>query len=77
LKLKWRIISDMKRFPMCETTRTCVPRSRSRNGHTGKTVLLENQEKATEVPQDQNGTFEPIIVPKRRKRPPLFNDQII
>ncbi|MDR0476282.1 MAG: transposase [Treponema sp.] len=34
----------------------------SRNGHTGKTVLLENQKTAIEVPRDRNGTFEPIIV---------------
>jgi transposase-like protein len=49
----------------------------SRNGHTRKTVLLENQETAIEVPRDRNGTFEPIIVPKHQKRLPLFNDQII
>ena len=49
----------------------------SRNGHTEKTVLLENQEATIEVPRDRNGTFEPIIVPKHKKRLPLFNDQII
>jgi transposase-like protein len=49
----------------------------SRNGHTEKTVLLENQSAAVEVPRDRNGTFEPVIVPKREKRVPLFNDQII
>jgi transposase-like protein len=49
----------------------------SRNGHTEKTVLLENQSAAIEVPRDRNGTFEPVIVPKREKRVPLFNDQII
>ena len=49
----------------------------SRNGHTEKTVLLENQETAVEVPRDRNSTFEPIILPKHEKRPPLFNDQII
>jgi transposase-like protein len=49
----------------------------SRNGHTEKTVLLENQEAIIEVPRDRNGTFEPVIVPKRQKRLPLFNDQII
>jgi transposase-like protein len=49
----------------------------SRNGHTEKTVLLENQETTIEVPRDRNGTFEPIIVPKHEKRLPLFNDQII
>ena len=49
----------------------------SRNGHSEKTVLLENQEATIEVPRDRNGTFEPIIVPKHQKRLPLFNDQII
>ena len=49
----------------------------SRNGHTEKTVLLENQETTIEVPRDRNSTFEPIILPKHEKRSPLFNDQII
>ena len=49
----------------------------SRNGHTEKTVLLENQSATIVVPRDRNGTFEPIIVPKHEKRVPLFNDQII
>ena len=49
----------------------------NRNGHTEKTVLLENQSATIEVPRDRNGTFEPIIVPKHEKRSPLFNDQII
>ena len=49
----------------------------SRNGHSEKTVLLENQEATIEVPRDRNGTFEPVIVPKHQKRLPLFNDQII
>jgi len=49
----------------------------SRNGHTEKTVLLENQSATIEIPRDRNGTFEPIIVPKHEKRLPLFNDQII
>jgi transposase-like protein len=49
----------------------------SRNGHTGKTVLLENQSTTIDVPRDRGGTFEPIIVPKHEKRVPLFNDQII
>jgi len=49
----------------------------SRNGHTEKTILLENQETTIEVPRDRNSTFEPIIIPKHEKRSPLFNDQII
>ena len=49
----------------------------SRNGHTEKTVLLENQSAVIEIPRDRNGSFEPIMVPKYEKRVPLFNDQII
>jgi putative transposase len=50
----------------------------SRNGYTGKTVIDgENNEYELEVPRDRNSTFEPIIIPKREKRLPLFNDQII
>ena len=49
----------------------------SRNGHTEKTVLLENQSTTIEVPRDRNATFEPVIVPKHEKRVPIFNDQII
>src|SRR5215469_1953760 len=49
----------------------------SRNGHTEKTVLLENQSAVIEVPRDRNGSFDPVIVPKHEKRVPLFNDQII
>jgi transposase-like protein len=49
----------------------------SRNGHTEKTVLTENQEAVIRVPRDRNGTFEPQIVGKYQKRVPLFNDQII
>jgi transposase-like protein len=36
----------------------------SRNGHTEKTVLLENQSTAIEVPRDRNGAFEPVIAPQ-------------
>ena len=49
----------------------------SRNGHTEKTVLLENQSTTIEVPRDRNATFEPVIIPKHQKRVSLFNDQII
>jgi transposase-like protein len=49
----------------------------SRNGHSEKTVLTENQSTVVKVPRDRNGTFEPQIVPKYEKRVPLFNDQII
>jgi transposase-like protein len=49
----------------------------SRNGHSEKTVLTENQGLTVSVPRDRNGTFEPQIVPKYQKRVPLFNDQVI
>jgi transposase-like protein len=49
----------------------------SRNGHGEKTVFTENQETVIQVPRDRNGAFEPQIVPKGRKRVPLFKDQIL
>jgi transposase-like protein len=49
----------------------------SRNGHSEKTVCLENRQAVIQVPRDRNGTFEPAILPKHQKRMPLFNDQII
>jgi transposase-like protein len=49
----------------------------SRNGHTPKIILTENQEAVIQVPRDRNGTFEPQIVRKYQKRVPLFNDRII
>jgi transposase-like protein len=62
---------------MPETTRTYGSRGNNRNGHTEKIVLLENQSTNIEAPRDRNGMFELIIIPKREKRLPLFNDQII
>lgn len=50
----------------------------SRNGHSEKTVITKSNETVEiDVPRDRNGTFEPVIIPKREKRAPLFNDQII
>ena len=50
----------------------------SRNGYTEKSVITKDNETVRiEVPRDRNGTFEPVIIPKREKRAPLFNDQII
>ena len=50
----------------------------SRNGHSEKTVITKSNETVEiDVPRDRNGTFEPVIIPKREKRAPLLNDQII
>jgi transposase-like protein len=49
----------------------------SRNGHTEKTALPENQSAAIETPRVRGGSFEPVTAPKHEKRVPLFNDQII
>jgi putative transposase len=40
----------------------------SRNGTRSKTVLTEIGPVVLEVPRDRAGTFEPVIVPKRRRR---------
>jgi hypothetical protein len=49
----------------------------SRNGHSEKTVCLENRQAVIQVPRDRNGTFEPAVLPKHQKRMPLFNGQTI
>ena len=43
-----------------------------RNGHTEKTVVLENQSTVIEIQRDRNGSIEQIMVPKHEKRVPLF-----
>ena len=40
----------------------------SRNGTRSKTVLTEIGPVEIDVPRDRAGTFEPVIVPKRRRR---------
>jgi putative transposase len=43
-------------------------RGNSRNGKRAKTVLTDSGEVAVEVPRDRDGSFEPVIVPKRQRR---------
>ena len=50
----------------------------SRNGYLDKKIITgENDKLEIKVPRDRQSKFEPIIVPKRSKRLPIFNDQII
>jgi transposase-like protein len=49
----------------------------SRNGHSGKTVETESGPVQIRVPRDRNGTFEPQIVPKHRRRIDGFDDKVL
>lgn len=49
----------------------------SRNGHGRKTVLTTAGPVDLEVPRDRNGTFDPQIVPKRRRRLGQVEDMIL
>ena len=49
----------------------------SRNGHSGKTVLTEDGEVDLAVPRDRDGSFEPAIVPKGKRRLDGFDDRIL
>lgn len=50
----------------------------SRNSYTAKTVITEDNDTIkVKVPRDRNSTFELVIIPKHKKRTPIFNDQII
>ncbi len=49
----------------------------SRNGKGKKTVIIDNEQVEIEPPRDRNGTFEPLLIPKRQKYFEGFNDKII
>jgi putative transposase len=49
----------------------------SRNGSSRKTVKSSSGELTLEVPRDRNGSFEPILVPKRKRRIGNFDDLIV
>ena len=49
----------------------------SRNGHGRKTVLTTAGPLELEVPRDRNGTFTPMIVPKRARRLGQVEDMIL
>jgi transposase-like protein len=49
----------------------------SRNGHSSKTVLTEDEQIDLAVPRDRAGTFEPQLVPKGVRRLDGFDGKII
>ena len=49
----------------------------SRNGHTAKTVETETGPVEIRVPRDRNGTFDPKVVPKHRRRVEGFDDKVL
>ncbi len=49
----------------------------SRNGHTPKTVHTESGPVTIEVPRDRDGTFEPKLIPKHRRRLEGFDDKVL
>lgn len=51
--------------------------SNSRNGRTRKRVKTDSTELEIEVPRDRAGTFEPQLVPKRRRRLEGFDDKVL
>jgi transposase-like protein len=49
----------------------------SRNGKTSKRVKTGDDEVEIEVPRDRDGSFDPKLVPKGRRRLPGFDDKVI
>lgn len=49
----------------------------SRNGRTRKRVKTGDAELEIEVPRDREGSFDPMLVPKGRRRLPGFDDKVI
>jgi transposase-like protein len=54
-----------------------TPRGNTRNGTTAKTVLSESGPLTIAVPRDRDGSFEPHLVPKRRRRLEGFDDKVL
>lgn len=49
----------------------------SRNGYSSKTLKTKEGELEIQTPRDRNGTFEPLLVPKKQTRLPNFSSQIL
>jgi len=49
----------------------------SRNGTSKKTIATPHEQVEINIPRDRNGDFESVIIPKHKKRVPLFNDQVL
>jgi putative transposase len=49
----------------------------TRNGHTPKRVLTESGPVEIQVPRDREGTFEPKLLPKYRRRLEGFDDKVL
>lgn len=49
----------------------------SRNGKTSKTVKTTLGEIDLEIPRDRNGSFEPVLIPKRSRKVEAIEDMII
>lgn len=54
-----------------------VDSNNARNGTIFKTIKTESGELDIEVPRDRRGTFEPLIVPKRKTRIAGLDDKIV
>lgn len=48
-----------------------------RNGASGKAVLTEDGPLCIEVPSDNSGSFEPLLIPKHERRFTGFDDKIV
>ena len=51
--------------------------SNQRNGRSAKTVLTDDGPVRVEIPRDRDGSFEPILIPKHKRRFTGFDDKIV
>jgi putative transposase len=69
---RWRIISATT-----AATRPGRAAENSRNGFTSKTVITSAGQAELAVPRDRNGSFDPQLVPKRKRRLGSTSDMIL
>jgi putative transposase len=48
-----------------------------RNGYGGKTILMDDGEITINTPRDRDGTFDPMLIPKRQRHFKGFDEKII
>jgi putative transposase len=69
------LASDIAPLPEADAQRRAA--SNRRNGRSRKTVHGESGELTLRTPRDRDGTFEPLLVPKHRRRLAGFDEKIL
>ncbi len=76
--IKLALGGEMKHH-LCYSSGAAMPPevSNQRNGKNAKTVLTEDGPTRIEEPHDRDGSFQPLLIPKHKRRFTGFDDKIV